>query len=52
MDLNYLYKRRGVSLVMAAMASCEKSRAAHLGLAQGYVERIAELRLSKAAAVE
>jgi len=44
MDLNYLYHRRGKSLLMAAQAACEKSRAAHLELARGYVERIAELR--------
>ena len=44
MDLNYLYHRRGKSLMMAAQAACEKSRNAHLGLARGYVERIAEFR--------
>ena len=44
MDLNDLYRRRGQSLLMAARASCERSREAHLGLARGYVERIAELR--------
>ena len=49
MDLNYLYHRRGKSLLMAAQASCERSRNAHLGLARGYVARIAELRRQSAA---
>ena len=49
MDLNYLYLRRGKSLMMAAEASCEKSRDAHLTLARGYVDRIAELRRAEAA---
>ena len=44
MDLNYLYYRRGKSLMMAAQAACESSRAAHLALAHGYVAKIAELR--------
>lgn len=44
MDLNYLYHRRGQSLMMAARASCELSRAAHLTLALGYVAKIAEFR--------
>ena len=44
MDLNYLYHRRGKSLLMAAQASCEAARNAHLGLARGYVARIAALR--------
>lgn len=48
MDLNYLYQRRGKSLLMAAQASCEQSRNAHLTLARGYVERIAEIRLAQA----
>jgi len=47
MDLNYLYHRRGKSLLMAAEASCEKSRKAHLDLARGYVSRIAELRSAR-----
>ena len=34
MDLNYLYHRRGKSLMMAARANCEPSRAAHLALAE------------------
>ena len=52
MDLNYLYRRRGQSLFMAATASCEQSRGVHLALARGYVGRIAELRkaLAEAAA--
>jgi hypothetical protein len=51
MDLNYLYQRRGKSLMMAAQAACEKSRAAHLDLARGYVARISELRRANAEAV-
>ena len=47
MDLNYLYERRGRSLLMAANAACERSRAAHLELAHGYVDLIAELRRSR-----
>jgi hypothetical protein len=52
MDLNYLNRRRGQSLFMAATAPCEQSRDVHLALAHGYVERIAELRkaLAEAAA--
>jgi hypothetical protein len=46
MDLNYLYYRRGKSLLMAAQASCEKSRTAHLDLARCYVDRISEIRRS------
>ena len=49
MDLNYLYHRRGKSLLMAAHAACENSRNAHLGLARGYVARIAELRSARQA---
>ena len=48
MDLNYLYHRRGKSLLMAARASCERSRTAHLELAHGYVARIGELRRARA----
>ncbi len=44
MDLNYLYHRRGASLMMAAGASCDDARNAHLGLARGYAGRIADLR--------
>ena len=50
MDLNYLYHRRGKSLLMAARATCEKSRNAHLDLALGYVARIADLRRAHTAA--
>lgn len=42
MDLNYLYHRRGKSLMMAARANCESARAAHLALANGYVAKIAD----------
>ena len=41
MDLNYLYHRHGVSLIMAARASCDRSRDAHRSLAAAYAERIA-----------
>lgn len=51
MDLNYLYHRRGQSLLMAAKAACEPSRRAHLGLASGYVSRIAALRDTQRAAI-
>lgn len=43
MDLNYLYHRQGVSLIMAANASCESSRDAHRSLAAAYAERIARV---------
>ena len=43
MDLNYLYHRRGISALLAANASCERSREAHRGLAVGYADRIARL---------
>ena len=49
MDLNYLYLRRGKSLLMAANATCQPSRNAHLELARGYVAQIAELRRVHAA---
>ena len=47
MDLNYLYHRRGKSLLMAAQAASDEARNAHLALARGYVERIAEMRLAR-----
>ena len=47
MDLNYLYHRRGESLMMAALAKCEPSRAAHLALAHGYVAKIVEWRAAQ-----
>ena len=50
MDLNYLYHRRGQSLMMAAHAACEPSRDAHLALARGYIVRIAACRLDRRAA--
>ena len=40
MDLNYLYHRHQVSLFMSENAACAPSRAAHLGLAEGYASRI------------
>jgi hypothetical protein len=50
LDLNYLFHRRGVSLMMADRAACSASRDAHLGLAGGYAERIRALRPSRALA--
>lgn len=41
MDLNYLFHRRGVSLIMAENAACDRSQSAHLALAEAYAERIA-----------
>ncbi len=41
MDLNQLFHRLGVSLMLADRAACAASRDAHLGLADGYAERIA-----------
>ena len=40
MDLNYLYHRHQVSLFMSENAACAPSRAAHLGIAEGYASRI------------
>ena len=45
MDLNYLYHRRGQSLMMAARAAGQPARQAHLALSHGYVARIEQLRL-------
>ena len=50
MDLNYLYRRRGESLLRAANARCEKSRDAHLAMSRGYVAQIDELRRANIAA--
>lgn len=47
MDLNYLYARHQVSLFMAEHAACERSRAAHDGLAQAYAARIANERFNR-----
>lgn len=44
MDLNYLYHRRGVALLMADNATCDSSRAAHRGLAAGYAAKISATR--------
>ena len=41
MDLNYLYHRQQVSLVLAERAACAPSRAAHQGLARLYGGAIA-----------
>ena len=50
LDLNYLYHRRGVSLLRAAAAACSASHAAHLGLAGRYAARIVQLRPASPAA--
>lgn len=50
MDLNYLFHRRGVSLMMADRAACPASREAHLGLAGDYADRIRALRPRRAVA--
>ena len=42
MDLNYLYHRHGVSLLMADHAACAVSRRAHRTMAGAYAGRIAE----------
>lgn len=42
MDLNYLYHRHGVSLLMAERAACEQARSAHRDFAHVYAERIAD----------
>jgi hypothetical protein len=42
MDLNYLYHRHGVSLLMAEHASCARSRKAHWSFAGAYAGRIAD----------
>jgi len=49
MDLNYLYHRRGVSLLRASSAQCDASRAAHRSLAKGYSARIADAHRGMAA---
>ena len=41
MDLNHLYHRHGVSLIMAANAGCQRSGEAHRSLAAAYAVRIA-----------
>jgi hypothetical protein len=47
-DLNYLYRRHQISLFMADHASCEKSRLAHRGLAEGYAGMIAAAKTGAA----
>lgn len=45
MDVNYLLLRQQVSLIRASRASSPESRAAHLGLARAYRERVNAYRL-------
>ena len=40
MDLNYLYKRHQILLVLAERATCEEARRAHGELARGYASQI------------
>jgi hypothetical protein len=42
MDLNYLYHRHGISLMMAERAACAQARAAHRGFATAYAGEIAD----------
>jgi hypothetical protein len=51
MDLNHLYQRQQVALFMAERATSASSRAAHLGLAEGYAEMIASARTAPRKAV-
>lgn len=44
MDLNYLFHRQQVSLMMAAAASGVEARRAHRGLARAYAARIERVR--------
>ena len=44
MDLNYLYHRRGKSLMMSAQSRCVQARSAHIALSLGSVALRAELR--------
>ncbi|MDV3258511.1 MAG: hypothetical protein LOX97_12215 [Sphingomonas sp.] len=44
MDLNYLYQRYSVSLLMAETAACDSSRHAHRKLADGYAAQIAQAK--------
>ncbi|WP_201024382.1 hypothetical protein [Sporosarcina koreensis] len=44
MDLNYLFARHQLSLMKASVALCGEARAAHLGLARLYAERIDHVR--------
>lgn len=50
MDLNYLLHREQVERMRADEAGCDESRAAHLGLAQGYRTMIDGQRRSRLAA--
>lgn len=44
MDLNYLFHRHGMSLLMANHAACDTSRRAHREMAAAYAVRIADYR--------
>ena len=46
MDLNYLYQRHSISLVMSEKAACDSSRIVHRKLAEGYWARIMDAKLS------
>lgn len=51
MDVNYLLHRQQMSLMCAERASCEESRAAHEGLAQGYRSQLLDYRRANAEAL-
>lgn len=51
-DLNYLYHRHGISLLLADQAQCAASRSAHLELAAGYAVKISDaIRANEQAAL-
>ena len=52
MDMNFLYHRRGEERMRAEAAACDASRAAHLGLSDGYADRIREARAREGHAAE
>jgi len=47
MDLNYLYQRHQISLVMAERADSALARRIHREFADRYGDRIAEARLAR-----
>lgn len=48
MDLNHLHHREGEERLRAEAAACDQSRAAHLGLANLYRDRIVRQRADTA----
>lgn len=45
MDLNYLYRRYGISLQMSENAACDCSRIVHRKLAEAYGAQIAHAKI-------